>query len=118
MEKNIKNHGTTKPLYVEIGKRLRIIRIQLNYTQEQLAEILGISTPYYGKVERGVYGLSLEKLVLVNKKLDVDINFLLTGIKRCDFSLDKVINECPKEKRYDLEQLIKYAANLVKEIEN
>ena len=118
MEKNIKNHGATKPLYVEIGKRLRIIRIQLNYTQEQLAEILGISTPYYGKVERGVYGLSLEKLVLVNKKLDVDINFLLTAIKRSDFSLDKVINECPKEKRYDLEQLIKYAANLVKEIEN
>ena len=52
--------------------------------------------------------------MVVNKKLDVDINFLLTGIKRSDFSLDKIINECPKEKRYDLEQLIKYAANLVK----
>ena len=114
MEKNSKKHSSSKALYIEMGKRLRIIRIQLNYTQEQLAEILGLSTPYYGKVERGEYGLSLEKLVVVNKKLDVDIIFLLTGIKRSDFSLDKIINECPKEKRYDLEQLIKYAANLVK----
>lgn len=105
----------TKHLYIEMGKRLRIIRIQLNYTQEQLAEILELSTPYYGKVERGIYGLSLEKLVLVNKKLDVDINYLLTGVKAGSFSLDKIINECPREKRYDLEQLIKYAANLVKE---
>ena len=105
----------TNRLYVEMGKRLRIYRIELNYTQEQMSEILEMSSAYYGKVERGVHGLSLEKLVLVNKKLDVDINYLLTGIRRSEVSLEKIIDECPKSKRYDMEQLIKHAGNLVRE---
>ena len=33
MEKNSKKHSSSKALYIEMGKRLRIIRIQLNYTQ-------------------------------------------------------------------------------------
>lgn len=102
-------------LYLEMGKRLRILRIELNYTQEQMSEILEISSAYYGKVERGVHGLSLEKLVLANKKLDIDINYLLTGTKRSEIVIEKAIDECPKNKRYDLEQLIKYAMNLAKE---
>ena len=106
-----------KPLYVEMGKRLRILRTGLNYTQEQMSEILEMSTAYYGKVERGIYGLSLEKLVLANKKLDMDINYLLTGSRRGEIALDKIIDECPKNKRYDMEQLIKYAINLAKESE-
>ena len=105
----------TNRLYVEMGKRLRIYRIELNYTQEQMSEILEMSSAYYGKVERGVHGLSLENLVLVNRKLDVDINYLLTGNRRSEVSLEKIIDECPKSKRYDMEQLIKYAGNLVKE---
>lgn len=109
--------GNQKLLYVEMGRRLRISRIELNYTQEQMAEILEMSSAYYGKVERGLHGLSLEKLVLVNEKLDIDINYLLTGIRRGEISLDKVMEECPKNKRYDMEQLIKYARNLVKEVD-
>ena len=106
-----------KYLYVEMGKRLRILRIGLNYTQEQMAEILEMSVAYYGKVERGVHGLSLEKLVLVNKKQDVDINYLLTGSRQISISLDKVIEDCPRNKRYDMEQLIKYAGNLAREVD-
>lgn len=102
------------PLYVEIGKRLRIMRVGLNYTQEQMAEILEVSTAYYGKVERGIHGLSIEKLVLINKKLDVDINYLLTGERRGEIILEKIMADFPREKKYDMEQLIKYALNLAK----
>lgn len=112
-KRKVHSCGNSNMLYVEIGKRLRIARIELNYTQEQMAEILGISTAYYGKVERGGYSLSLEKLVIVNEKLDMDINYLLTGVGR-GFSIDEVMRECPREKRYDMEHLIKYAVNLVK----
>lgn len=111
-------NNSVNPLYVEMGQRLRISRIKLNYTQEQMAEILEMSTAYYGKIERGVYGLSLAKLVMVNEKLDIDINYLLTGMKRGGFSLDNIMSICPKEKRYDMEQLIKYAVNLVREKDN
>ncbi len=109
--------GNLNPLYAEMGKRLRIIRINLNYTQEQMAEILEMSSAYYGKVERGLHGLSLNKLVIANRKLDIDINYLLTGDKRGELFLEKIIEECPRNKRYDMEQLIKYAVNLVKEPE-
>ena len=105
-----------KPLYIDMGKRLRILRIELNYTQEQMAEILEMSSAYYGKIERGIHGLSLDKLVIVNKKLDIDINYLLTGHKESNLLFEKLIEECPKSKRYDLEQLIRYAINLSKEV--
>lgn len=111
-EKKVHDRKVPNQLYIEMGKRLRMSRNQLDYTQEQMADILGMSTAYYGKVERGVHGLSLAKLVIVNEKLDIDVNYLLTGIKKSDFSLDKVLNECPREKRYDMEQLIKYAVSL------
>ena len=121
--KNYSHAGETcikhknNPLYVEMGKRLRILRMELSYTQDQMSEILEMSCAYYGKVERGIHGLSLEKLVLVNKKLDMDINYLLTGNRRGQVALEKVIDECPKNKRYDMEQLIKYAIHLAKESE-
>lgn len=105
----------TNRLYVDMGKRLRVMRIELNYTQEQMAELLEISSAYYGKVERGIHGLSLEKLVIINKKLDIDINYLLTGVRQGGVLWNKIWEECPKDKRYDMEQLIKYAMNLAKE---
>lgn len=82
-----------------------------------MAEILEISSAYYGKVERGIHGLSLKKLVLVNKKFGIDINYLLTGNGKAEMSFDKIMEACPKNKRYDMEQLIKYAMNLVKNVD-
>lgn len=124
MEIKIKTHTNKEslrdnynPLYVEMGKRLRTSRIDLNYTQEQMAEILEISSAYYGKVERRIHGLSLKKLVLVNKKFGIDINYLLTGNGKAEMSFDKIMEACPKNKRYDMEQLIKYAMNLVKNVD-
>lgn len=108
-------HKNQNPLYIDMGKRLRIFRINLNYTQEQMAEILEISPAYYGKVERGLHGLSLDKLVIANRKLDIDINYLLTGDKKGEVSVIEVIKECPRNKRYDMQQLMKYAMKLAKE---
>lgn len=105
-----------KELYIEIGKRLRLARINKNYTQEQMSEILGISTTYYGKIEREIHSLSLAKLIILNEKLDIDINYLLTGHQESNLLFEKLIEECPKSKRYDLEQLIRYAINLSKEV--
>ena len=48
--KKVKN-ASPKALYVGIGKRLRMLRFELDYTQEQMAETLEMSLAYYGKVE-------------------------------------------------------------------
>ena len=39
---------------------------------------------------------------------------MLTGNKRNEISLKEIVEGCPSEQRYNLEQLIKYAINLAK----
>lgn len=106
------NSNTSKQLYIDMGLRLRQERMRMNYTQEQVAEILNMSTAYYGKIERGVHGLSLQKLLLINQKPNVDITYLITGQEKTDFPFEYYLNKCPKDKRYDLEQILRYALNL------
>ncbi len=97
-----------------MGERLRHSRIKKGLTQENVAEMLGISLTYYGKIERGVNGLSLEKLVLASKRLDIDPTYLLTGEKRAAVNIDLVIEQCPKTKQHDMNKLIQYALKLAK----
>lgn len=53
-----------------IGKRIAELRKKRNMTQEELAEIIGISPHYLSALERGVYNIKLEKLVMIINSLD------------------------------------------------
>lgn len=103
----------TDCLYIEMGNRLRKFRKEMEYTQEQMAEILGISSAYYGKIERGVNSLSIKRLLILHERLGIDITYLITGKEKSALVIDQIIRECPAGKRYDLEQLIKHAINLM-----
>lgn len=113
--KNTQEHTDVNTLYAEMGIRLRKLRHEKDYTQEQMAEILGISTAYYGKIERGINSLSIKRLYILNMKLGVDITYLVTGKRSNMLSIDEILAECPMKKRYDLEQIIKYALNLIED---
>lgn len=69
-----------------LGKRIRTERQQLNYTQEQLAELIGVSSTYVGFIERGERAVTLEKLVLIANVLHVSLDYLL--IDSADASAD------------------------------
>lgn len=101
-------------LLIDIGDRIKERRLELGITQRQAADLLDISLNFYGEIERGNKRISLEKIVLVYEKMNLDPTYLLTGIKQPLFNLNRLISECPKEKRFDFEQLIKYASNLYK----
>lgn len=101
-----------RELYRKMGERLREYRTKMHYTQETTAELLEMSLTYYGKIERGVNGLSLEKMLLAYHYLNADPLYLLTGEKRPEMTLDGILKECPRDKRYEMEQLIKYAVEL------
>ena len=75
-------------LYSAMGERLRGERTKLGYTQEKMAEKLGMSLTYYGQIERGISGISLEKLVLAHECLNIDPTYLLTGKERPVVSFD------------------------------
>lgn len=99
---------------MEIGERLRERRSELHITQAVAAELLGISHSFYGQIERGTRRLSLEDIVICRDKLGMDPTYLLTGIRPLEITISNYLQDCPKEIRYDFEQLIKYAANLYK----
>lgn len=60
-----------------LGKRIREERTKLNLTQEQLAELVNVSTTYIGFVERGERSLTLSKLIKVANALGVSVDYLL-----------------------------------------
>lgn len=112
-----KKRKAERELYINIGNRLLIKRRELHFTQEQMAEVLGVSTGFYGMIERGEKAPSLEKLVIIYEKLGTDITYLLTGDEK-EETVINYIERCPKEKRYDFEQMMKYALKLVEDEKN
>ena len=99
---------------MNIGKRLRERRKELHFTQIVVADKLGMSLNFYGEIERGRKRLSLEKLALAIDQLGIDPVYILTGTKRLELNISDHLSDCPKEKQFDMEQLIKHASNLYK----
>ncbi len=67
------------PLYLEIGARISQLRHKHNLTQAELSEQLNIGVKHLSEVERGLAGLSLEKLVHLCDILDTDMEFIIRG---------------------------------------
>ena len=59
------------------GKRLRSARIEKKYTQEKLAETVGVALRTYQCYEQGVRTPSFELLVKLADALDVSTDYLL-----------------------------------------
>lgn len=80
--------------------------------------MLAFSNDYYGMIFRATQSVELfcayEKLIMLHEKLDVDLTYVLTGNINSTLIFDKILEECPPDKRYDLSQLLKYALNLTK----
>ena len=53
------------------GENVRLRRIQLNLTQEQLAELSDLHRTYVGAIERGDRNVSLKNIVLIDLALNV-----------------------------------------------
>ena len=64
-------------LLKKFGKNVKIERIKKDLTQEQLAEIMGVSQKYVASIERGKENMTLCKILELSKSLNVDIETLL-----------------------------------------
>lgn len=65
--------------YVEIGKRIRVVRKAQGMTQEEASERCDITSSYYGNIERGNKKMSVETLAKITKGLGVTADELLFG---------------------------------------
>lgn len=63
--------------YALMGQKIRLQRRKAGYTQDQLAELAGISTSFMGHIERGSRVMSLDTLQRICVVLDMSANDLL-----------------------------------------
>lgn len=63
--------------YVLLGKQIRKQRQSMGWTQERLAEAIGVSTSFIGHIERGTRKASIDTLVEIANAMDVSTDFLL-----------------------------------------
>ncbi|MBQ7832717.1 MAG: helix-turn-helix transcriptional regulator [Lachnospiraceae bacterium] len=61
------------------GERLREKRLLLGFTQEQVAEKLGLSRKYYADIERGSCGMSVETLIALGAAMDLSLDYIIFG---------------------------------------
>ena len=69
-----------KPLNIEIGNRIRIVREKNHLTQAKLAEILDLTTQFISDLERGVVGASFPTVIDLCNKLHVSSDYVLMGV--------------------------------------
>ncbi|REA62479.1 XRE family transcriptional regulator [Dyadobacter luteus] len=60
-----------------LSERIRQIRMQKGLSQENMADMLGLSTTAYGDMERGRTDISLGRLENISKILDIELPDLL-----------------------------------------
>lgn len=60
-----------KQILIDFGKRLKSIRIDKNFTQEQLAFTIGAEISQISRIERGVINTSLLSLMKIAEALDI-----------------------------------------------
>lgn len=64
-------------LQIEFGKIVRIKRLALNLSQEELADIAGMHFTYVSSVERGERNLSLLNIAKISKALGCSMKDLM-----------------------------------------
>ena len=63
--------------FKKLGQRIKEERKKLNYTQEQVAELINVTPAFIGHIERAERSLSLETLVKICHTLNVTIDYVL-----------------------------------------
>lgn len=68
-------------LFAEIGARLAICRSEIGVSQAAMAEAIGVSHRAYHSYEKGKRGVPVEALIKMQDKYEVDVAWLLLGMK-------------------------------------
>ena len=97
----------------DVGTRIKEIRLKRKMTQEDFAEKAGIcSGQQVSNIERGVRGVSLEKLRDICRVLEIDSDYLLFGITpdNAETELSKYLSQMNEEQlKYVIETVKLYA---------
>ena len=71
---------SSSELLVQVGIRIRKLRISREWTQVEMAEKLGLDRSFLADLERGKTNLSLLSLDTIARGFDVSLSKLLSGL--------------------------------------
>ena len=109
-----------KLLRKNIGKKIKLARTNANFTQEQLAEKISLSTRYISQLERGIAFGSATTITNICKILNINPNFLFEDLLNedsCKFNdlIDaKFLKSYSKLNNYNRNILNSMASELLK----
>ena len=113
MMQKTKKHG--EPINVEIGQRLKTVRIMNGYTQEEFAEALSVSVVQYNRLENGLFAIGPDKLRVLYNSYKISPTFLVTGEQPEVLDIEEVLVNADVDKRNEILQRVStYQLQLLK----
>lgn len=88
---------------VESGKRIKALRKERRWTQEFLADKVGVTREYLGKIENGHSGASIDLLIELCNSFDTSLDYLVLGT---------IHNGYIEDKRQQVQAIISQLENL------
>jgi transcriptional regulator with XRE-family HTH domain len=76
-----RSSGRTQDIDRHVGARVRERRIMLGFTQQQLADLIGVTYQQAHKYERGINRISAGRLFEIAHVLSVPINYFFEGLE-------------------------------------
>jgi transcriptional regulator with XRE-family HTH domain len=70
-------------LLKRLGQRIRELRNQKGWSQEEFADVCGVHRTYMGHLERGEKNLSFRSMMRVAGAVDVPLSALFSGLAGC-----------------------------------
>lgn len=108
-QKDAKRRRIPKEINQQIGERCRYAREAAGYTQERLAEQIGVSTQFLSDAERGITGMSVTTIIKLCNVLSVSTDYLLLGRDNSDdapaLSFYSRIQRLSAQERYLVEEV-------------
>lgn len=94
--------------YIALGGRIKNKRLELNLTQEQLAEKVELSAVYIGQIERGERKMTIETLVKLANTLNSSIEELLKDSTTTNINarLNELVNIAKQLDTSDIDKVI------------
>lgn len=90
-----------------LGSRIKALRNAKQYTQEQVAEAIGISRQKYARIESGLNSITLESLTGIARALDVTVGDITRVLEEETTVAYRVENsETSSEKIFDMIDLL------------
>ena len=99
---------------IQIGKRLRRHRENMNLTREEFAEKANISPQFLAEIENGKKGMSVDTLYKICKNLSISADYILFGLLSNNALSDSAKNIIDNL----LEPLLSYTEDIIQIVNN